>query len=252
MKRFESVIRDLSSFAKSRTDLLLARDGQLSIEYAPFDYIETNAKLAIVGLTPGRTQAEIALAEMSRHLRSGLTWEAAAERAKRTASFGGAMRSNLLRLLDSVGLHAALGLGAAGDLFMPEQRHVHYTSVLRYPVFVNGKNYSGNPDPLVHPILRRFIDAYFSTEVAALPEVIWLPLGAPAQDVLREMVRRGLTTEDRILFGMPHPSGANAERIAYFTGNKSRAACSSKTNCDALDAQRAQIVSKVSALTFAL
>lgn len=245
MKRFESAIRDLPALTTSRPDLLLAHHGDLTIEYAPFDYVEANAKLAIVGLTPGRTQAEMALAEMSRHLRSGMTWEAASERAKRVASFGGAMRSNLLRLLDSIGLPSVFGMRAASDLFSPDQRRVHYSSVLRYPVFVKDKNYSGQPAPLAHPLLREFVDTYFAAEVSALPGVVWLPLGGPAQDVLREMVHRGLTTQDRVLFGMPHPSGANSERIAYFTGNKSRSACSSKTNCDALDAQKDRILFKV-------
>ena len=47
---------------------------------------------------------------------------------------------------------------------------------------------------------------------------------------------------------MTHPSGANAERIAYFLGKKSRSALSVKTNADKLDQAREAMIGKVSAL----
>lgn len=45
-----------------------------------------------------------------------------------------------------------------------------------------------------------------------------------------------------------HPSGANAERIAYFLGRKSRSALSAKTNPDKLDRAREEMIRKVLAL----
>jgi hypothetical protein len=38
-----------------------------------------------------------------------------------------------------------------------------------------------------------------------------------------------------VLAGLPHPSGANAERISYFLGRKSKEALSSKTNATKID-----------------
>jgi hypothetical protein len=43
---------------------------------------------------------------------------------------------------------------------------------------------------------------------------------------------------ERVLEGLPHPSGSNAERIAYFLGRKNRGALSSKTNPEKLDRAR--------------
>ena len=45
-----------------------------------------------------------------------------------------------------------------------------------------------------------------------------------------------------------HPSGANAERIAYFLGTKLKDALSRQTNGDAIDQTREQLASKVRAL----
>lgn len=45
--------------------------------------------------------------------------------------------------------------------------------------------------------------------------------------------------------GMPHPSGANAERIAYFLGRKPKAALSAKTNADTIDAMKSQLLAQL-------
>ena len=86
------------------TELLIEEDGDLSVYYAPFDYINHDAKIVICGITPGFQQAILALEEASKQLRQGATAEAAKLAAKNIASFGGPMRSNLIRLLDYIGL----------------------------------------------------------------------------------------------------------------------------------------------------
>tara|TARA_R110001583_G_scaffold191912_1_gene357798 strand:- start:16829 stop:17005 length:177 start_codon:yes stop_codon:yes gene_type:complete len=57
-----------------------------------------------------------------------------------------------------------------------------------------------------------------------------------------------LLDHKRILDGLPHPSGANAERIAYFLGSKSKDALSAKTNANKLDQARESMMRKVQAL----
>jgi hypothetical protein len=56
---------------------------------------------------------------------------------------------------------------------------------------------------------------------------------------------RGLIERARILAGLPHPSGANAERIAYFLGRKPRESLSRVTDPDALDAAKARLLAQV-------
>ena len=71
----------------------------------------------------------------------------------------------------------------------------------------------------------------------ALPDVLWVPLGSKVEQVL-EACGRTLPTPPAILGGLPHPSGANAERIGYFLGRKHRAALSRKTDPEAIDRGR--------------
>jgi len=48
-----------------------------------------------------------------------------------------------------------------------------------------------------------------------------------------------------ILAGMPHPSGANGERISYFLGRKDRDKLSSKTNPDKIDHAKEALLEKI-------
>ena len=60
--QFSPAIRDINTKADSPT-LLLGAQGPLSIYYAPFDALNPQARVVLVGITPGRTQANNALAE---------------------------------------------------------------------------------------------------------------------------------------------------------------------------------------------
>lgn len=57
--------------------------------YAPFDHVNRAARIAIVGMTPGRFQAANALRAAQEALRAGQSVEIAAEKAKVFASFSG-------------------------------------------------------------------------------------------------------------------------------------------------------------------
>lgn len=225
--------------------LLIERSGTITVEYAPFDYIERNAELVIVGLTPGRTQATNALTSMSNDLRRGASIEHALATAKRTASFSGAMRGNLLAMLDAIGVPALFGRQNASEFFVKHDGLVHFTSALRYPVYVNGQNYSGAPAPLGHPVLRAMIDTHLAEEAAALPNAVWIPLGRHAEAALLHLAASGQLARNNILAGLPHPSGANAERIAYFLGRKSFENLSKKTNGDVIDQAKARLMGQI-------
>lgn len=225
--------------------LLMSEAGNLVVQYAPFDHIERNAELVIVGLTPGRQQAANALEVLATELKRGTAPPLALERAKRSSSFSGPMRSNLLNMLDAVGVPALYGRQTAAEFFSDADARVHFTSALRYPVFIKGENYSGSPNPLAHPMLRGMIETYLLDEARALPKAIWIPLGQHAEAALLHLSRTGHIDRAKILAGLPHPSGANAERIAYFLGRKTREDLSAKTNADRLDLSKSALAAQI-------
>lgn len=251
-EKYLSAIReldvDLYRSGQSSDRLVIASSGGLSVEYAPFDHIESNAEVAIVGLTPGRTQAANALEAFSASLKSGATVANALSDAKRTGSFSGPMRANLLAMLDLIGVPTVYKRNSAAEFFSSNSDLAHFTSALRYPVYLLGKNYSGSPAPLNHPILRSMIETHLAEEVAALPNAIWIPLGGHAEAALLHLTKRGQLARNRVLAGLPHPSGANAERVAYFLGRKPKERLSPKTNPDKLDNLKRELALQIAKL----
>ena len=231
------------------SELTLGGAGPIKIVYAPFDYIETRARIVVVGITPGMTQAVNALQAAMSANRSGLSVEQSLSKAKLTASFsGGAIRNNLVAMLDAIGVARHFGVQSTDAMFQPGATDVHFTSALRYPVFVNGKNYNGVPDMLTTPILREQIDTYLAEEARILSSAIWLPLGPKAEAAVAHLVRQNRLTQDRVLTGMPHPSGANAERVAVFLGRKRPEDASRQTNPGPLLSAFSRLTSQISTL----
>jgi hypothetical protein len=228
--------------------LVLASEGALSISYAPFDYITPLAKVVIVGITPGAQQAANALTEARRQLLAGGTAEAALKAAKVFASFSGPMRTNLVAMLDYIGLNKWIGINSCSNLWSNSAELVHFTSALRYPVFVGGKNYSGNPSMSRTTILRDLVITRLGEEAAMLTDAIWVPLGPKAEEGLNLLTTANLVPKERVLAGLPHPSGANAERIAYFLDRKPREQLSAKTSADAIDRARERLANQIAQL----
>jgi hypothetical protein len=70
----------------------------------------------LVGITPGTQQTRNALVAVRAALLSGATATEALATANRTASFSGAMRSNLVAMLDRIGLHEVLGIDSCAQV----------------------------------------------------------------------------------------------------------------------------------------
>lgn len=227
------------------------RGKHFDVAYAPFDYVNKAARIVIVGLTPGRQQMRNALMEARRVLQAGGTSQNAMEAAKVFASFSGPMRSNLVAMLDHVGVQNLLGIASAASLWSGDSALVHFTSALRYPTFRDGRNYDGNPAILSTPLLAEQLDQWFVPEMKALPDAVFVPLGPEVGKAVRAAAATAGIDLDRVLAGLPHPSSANAERIAFFLDRKDRESLSVKTSPDLILGNRSEITKKVAALSAA-
>lgn len=227
---------------------LLDRDGSLEVNYIPFESVNLAARVVLVGLTPGFVQWRNAVAEAQVQLLGGATNGQALFAAKRAGAFSGPIRPNLVALLDCIGLHHWLGLPGCGILFGDDAHLMHIASLLRHPVSHNGKNYSGTPAPINHPFLRRQMIEYFAQEAALFPHAVFIPLGPAVASGLHWLASQGVLDPGQILDGLPHPSGANAERIAYFLGRKHRSTLSARTDPIRLDSAREALARKLERL----
>lgn len=226
--------------------LLIGELDSFTVFYAPFESVNESARVVICGITPGLQQAANALTEARRLLLRGMDADAASCQAKAVASFSGEMREALVLLMNEVGLNDWLEIESCAELFADRAELVHCTSALRFPVFVGGKNYSGSPKILSSAFLRNQLEFGLGEEVALLPKnCAYVPLGDTPASALKFLADNGLIRHEQILDGLPHPSPANRERIAYFLGEKPKEKLSSRTNHKILDARKASIIEKI-------
>jgi len=231
---------------------LLARAGRVEARYIPFDYVNPDARVVLVGISPGFVQWKNAMRAAQQGLRDGLPLPELLRAAKYTGAFSGAIRPNLVALLDHIGLQRWLGIASCASLFGEHAHLMHVTGALRQAIFVDGLNYNGaNPNMLTTPLLQDQLLDYFGQEAAQIRDAVFVPLGPKVGLALSWLARRGMLDERRILHGLPHPSGANMERIAYFLGRKEKTALSSRTNGAQIDADRLALREKMAALGMA-
>ncbi len=251
LPRYADAIRQFSSTTIEResglpSELLMGSgtsgSKRLQVAYAPFEFVNDRARVVIVGLTPGSQQMRLSLEEAARCLRAGMDMSGAIRRAKAHASFGGSMRNKLIELLDFIGVNKFIDRPTAAGLWSKDQELAHFTSCLRYPVFVNGANYSGQPPIMKTPFLRAELERWLVEEMRVLPDAAWVTLGDHGADAARHAAKIAGLDSDHLVTGLPHPSGANNERVAYFLGQKPRANLSAKTNAAKMDAARKQIL----------
>jgi hypothetical protein len=210
--------------------LLMDASGDVSIYYAPFEYINPGARIVLVGITPGPTQMVNANKEARRVLQAGKSGTEAIQAAKIVGAFSGEpLRSNLISQLNHWGFHEWLGLSNSSDLFSTSSHLVQTTSLLRYPVFVKGDDYRGSPDMTKHPLLRKYLLENFVVEVGELKSAVFVGLGPRVQKVLDRLIQERALEPDRVIGGMLHPSGNCTYRINYLIGDR-RAPVPHKTN----------------------
>ncbi|MCS7463881.1 hypothetical protein N0M98_27620 [Paenibacillus doosanensis] len=222
LKEYEERIRALPPGRPlTKTDLftpdfLLSGQGDLEMYYAPHnEYVQTGARLLIVGITPGWTQMELAFRQARDALQAGMPLAEAARSAKLAARFSGSMRSNLTGMLDQLGLKEALGLSSCAELFEgPHEKLLHTTSLLRYPLFRRGSNYTGHTPRLdKSAYLMKLVRGAFPRELALLGQpLLVIPLGQTVEAALALLEAEGSIPHQACLRGFPHPSGANGHR----------------------------------------
>ena len=135
---------------------LLSKEGNIQIYYAPFDYINSKAKIMIVGITPGLQQ----MLQSFEAVNDGKSLK----KVKDLSSFKGSMRTTLIKYLDVLKINKKLRIKSCESLFNINSKYLHSTSLIKYPVLDKGKNYSGS-SLLKKKILLDFLETNFVKEL---------------------------------------------------------------------------------------
>jgi hypothetical protein len=190
---------------------LLKKEKNIEIYYAPFDYINSKAKIVIVGITPGLQQ----MLQSYEVINQGKSLK----EVKDLSSFKGSMRTGLIKYLDELEINTILKIKSCESLFNKNSKYLHTTSLVKYPVFDKGKNYSG-VNILKKKILMEFIEKNFLKELKILKKAIIIPLGNTVSSTIEYLNNKYDLKLACFLKGFPHPSGANARKNIQFKENK--------------------------------
>jgi len=187
----------------------------LELRYIPFDPLPApDARVVLVGITPGRTQLRLAMPAARQALLRGLDDDEVIRRAKSAAAFGGSMRASLVWMLDRIRLPDALGIASTETVFGANAHLAVTTSAVCHPVFVHGEDWNGTgPSILRHWLTRMFVDEVLALELRWSPTALVIPLGKIPALAVQRCVQAGAIDPARVLTGVLHPSGANNGRI---------------------------------------
>ena len=214
MSKYLKKIKSLKKISKSNIvsgKFLIAKKDNIKIYYAPFDYINSKAKIMIVGITPGFQQ----MLQSFEVINQGKSLK----EVKDLSSFKGSMRTGLIKYLDELEVNKKLKIKSCESLFNKNSKHLHTTSLVKYPVFDKGKNYSG-ANILKKKILLDFIEENFLKELKTLNKCIVVPLGNTVSSTIEYLNNKYNLKLSCFLEGFHHPSGANARKNIQFDKNK--------------------------------
>jgi hypothetical protein len=201
------------------SDYLIGREGKLQVFYAPVDAIATDARIVLVGLTPGWQQMRLAFEACRDALVDEHSDDECLSAVKANAAFAG-MRSRITTWLDDLGVAAWLGIDSTSALFEKRRDLVQGTSAIRYPVFSGDdwQNYTGySPSPDRSELLMSIVRARLVPELATMPSALVVPLGNAVSGLLTSLAG---VDPSRCLLGFPHPSGANGHAPKQFASQR--------------------------------
>ena len=215
MSKFLKQIRSLKKINKSivtNNKFLINKEANIKIYYAPFDYVNSKAKIMIAGITPGLQQ----MLQSFQVINDGKSLK----EVKDLSSFKGSMRTTLIKYLDELKVNKMIKIKSCESLFDKDSKYLHATSLVKYPVFDKGKNYAGS-NILKKKILLDFIEENFLKELKTLKKAIIIPLGNTVSSTIEYLNNKYDLKLRCFLKGFPHPSGANARKNIQFKEHKS-------------------------------
>ena len=206
-------------------DFLVDKENNIEIYYSPHnDYINKDAKIMIVGITPGFQQMNLSFSTARLEIELGSGIEEIKYKCKVASRFSGSMRKNIIAMLDGIGLNFALNIKSCEELFLDKDNLLHTISLIPYPTFVKGVNYSGHTPKLSKSdFLMKYVNDNFKNELNNLnnkEEIFLIPLGRAVEEILINLADKKFIKRDQILLNFPHPSGANVNRLNQFNEHK--------------------------------
>ena len=184
-------------------------DEKIIFEPTGFEYQNTKAKVAIVGITPGNSQLK--------GDREGLDLR----EIKRKNAFAGSMRPNLVNMLDYIGVNRLLGIESCRSLWEEDFDKVDMTSLLKkatYKIRGSRKEMFKDTKDIDRILeLRNEFEEGFVKDCEQYNNArLFVACGQGVYDELMKLKKRGVITAPVV--AIAHPSGNNGVRVLYYMG----------------------------------
>lgn len=218
LDEYRDIILRSGSAAIDSDEIVIGTEGKFSLRYIPFEHVARQAKIVIVGITPGTTQLKEAYDAFRSKAMAGRSDDEARAAAKQKGAFAGSMRTNLVRMLEHFGIHRRLGITSAVDLWGSAAALLHSTSVVPHAAFEKGKMFNGSFGVIMaSTLLRKSFEKDFILSLKLLPDdAHFIGLGPTPLDALSHCADIGVIERERILGMLPHPSGSSGSQVPYF------------------------------------
>lgn len=205
-------------------DLLVDQEGNIELYYTPHnECINEKAKVFMIGITPGFAQMERSIAMCRKTIEEGEDLSKIPLICKREERFAGVLRKNIAEMLDELGLNQYLNVDFTKELFEEKEVLLHTTSLIPFPTFAKGKNYTGHsPELIKNEFLMDYVKANMNWQIEILKDALYIPMGRCVEEILKLYIEEGKLKESQCLLGFPHPSGANVNRKKQFEEEKTQ------------------------------
>ena len=182
-------------------------DKEYEFESTGFDYVNPEAEVVLVGITPGNSQRK--------GNREGLS----PKEIKREYAFRGTVRGNLVRMLDYIGVNTLLGINSCASFWKEDFDRVEMTSLLKDATYVKGKNgrtmFKDTEMIAKSKVLTEKFENGFVKDCEQYNKArLFVACGQGVYVELMKLKERGVITAPVV--AIAHPSGNNSIRVLYY------------------------------------
>ncbi|WP_175762544.1 MULTISPECIES: hypothetical protein [Burkholderia] len=218
-QRFSNDLMRLGADGVTAPQFSLGKSGVYELRYTPFEYVNREAKLVIVGITPGNTQLELSYGKAQELLRHRHPTDMILREIKKVGAFGGpSMRPNLLKMLRHFEFERLLGIEDVESLWSSHADLLQSTSVVPHAAFKAGKMFAGSFDEVMaSPLLSEcFRDCFVPSVREMASDTLFVGLGPCPEAALDWCVHHGALQRKQVLGAFCHPSGAGGSTTRYY------------------------------------
>lgn len=217
--KFSAHLAQLGESGIGNSIFTLGTESRYQLQYIPFEHINRDARLVVVGITPGMNQLRLAYEAAKVGLNADWGIEKTLKYIKQQGAFGGsAMRPNLLKMLRHFDFEHLLEIGDVTSLWGSNSHLLQTTSVVPHAAFKAGKMFAGSFGEVMRSRLLRecFEESFVPTLAELSPDAMYVGLGPCPLDALKWCADRGLIKRSQLLGAFCHPSGSGGSMTRYF------------------------------------